>query len=194
MGRSLVLIGHAPAGYLVTRAMCRWLDGERSKGARDSAWMWLGLAASVLPDVDLVYAWLIARDGLHHHLYWTHIPFFWLLAIAAGISIGALCRRSWTIHVALVAGANVITHLVLDSVASGIAWLYPCSDELIALFPIFGSGGWWLVDFVLDWTFSLELVLVAAATIALRRDLRAHRSRARHVHHSKPSTAVSPLE
>jgi inner membrane protein len=60
--------------------------------------------------------------------------------------------------------------MVLDSIVGDIAWLAPFSDERFALFEVPAIFKPWWLNFVLHWSFALELVLVASAVYCWRRD------------------------
>jgi inner membrane protein len=156
-----MITAHLPAGYLLTR----WL---RQRG-RAVPMLW-GLLASIFPDIDLLYFYLIDhRRTLHHH-YWTHLPLFW-----AGLSVGlfAVLRaararfwKSWTV----VFIANVYVHLLLDTVVGKIAWLAPLSWHEFYLFEVPAAHGWWLWNFVFHWSFGFEVLMWAAALVVWQRD------------------------
>jgi hypothetical protein len=59
---------------------------------------------------------------------------------------------------------------VYDSVVGDIAWLAPYSDEYFALFHVEAMFKPWWLNFILHWSFALELLLVALAVYLWRRD------------------------
>jgi inner membrane protein len=152
-----MFVAHLPAGYLITSHL------EPSASRRLLA---LGLAASVLPDVDLVRFYLVDHGRVPHHAYFTHVPLFWAV-LAVPWFIVAFGQRS---RDALIGGvvffANVFGHLALDTVAGGIRWLAPFSDRSFALVTVPARYGWWVTSFALHWTILVELAIVAAAAWA----------------------------
>jgi inner membrane protein len=150
-----MLIGHIPASYLWTRKLQQW--------RRQGGLLWLGLLAGVLPDVDMLYYYLVDGQQRLHHTYWTHVPFYWL--VAGGVSTALLSAVPSTRlrSAAAVLFSNVFLHLILDTVAGGIQWLYPASERLWRLLVIPRREGHWALSFVLHWTFLLELALCAWA-------------------------------
>jgi inner membrane protein len=124
----------------------------------------LGLAACVLPDLDLFYFYFVDERRHVHHSYLPHLP----LACVAALGVAAIVlavlrarRAAWLVLAAL--GINVLLHLVLDTVAGGIRWLWPFSDVELALATVRPRYHPWVLNFVLHWTFALELALMAAA-------------------------------
>ena len=128
--------------------------------------MLLGLAASVAPDLDLLWFFFVDHRRHDHHAYLPHLP----LAVVAGLAVAAVVpwsRRAspaaWTTFA--VVGINLMLHLVLDTMAGGIRWLWPWSTTELALWPAEARHRQWILNFVLHWTFGVELALVAAALL-----------------------------
>lgn len=155
-----MLVAHLPAGYLLARRLVPRLARDR----RRRRWlMALCLAAAVLPDIDLLYFHLVDGRQTLHHDYWTHIPAFWLLATAAVVALVRIARAGvpWAAVAALLSG--VFLHLVLDTVTGGIAWLYPYETSRVVLITVPTRFGWWVWNFVLHWSFLIELAILAWA-------------------------------
>jgi inner membrane protein len=165
-----MFLAHIPAGYLLTKALVR---RDRPDYRRLMA---TGLVASVLPDFDLFYHYLGDGGAHEHHNYITHTPVFWLvLSLLAAVVLLVARRRDLLIYLAVVL-SGVLLHLILDSVASGIMWLYPWSTAKLNLVPVPALYHPWVLNFVLHWTFGLELLIVAIAAavfISTRRRSRA---------------------
>lgn len=166
-----MFIAHLPAGFLLARRLVPRL-------ARDSRRMRMLIAvclvASVLPDIDILYFYLVdARQSLHHD-YWTHIPAFWLLATFTAVALFRIARAPvpWPAVATLLAG--VFLHLVLDTIAGGIAWLYPYYAGRIGLIDVPARFDWWVWNFVLHWSFAFEIAILAWAAheLGLLRRLR----------------------
>lgn len=152
-----MLIAHLPAGWLLARRLAPILDRD-GPGVRRL--LVVGLAASVLPDVDLLYFYVADERRTLHHDYWTHIPIFWpilLLAVVAVLLLGRL-RIPWRDGAALLAG--IMLHLLLDTVAGGIAWLYPWNATRLVLVDVPARFDWWVWNFVLHWSFLLEVAII----------------------------------
>jgi inner membrane protein len=163
-----LFIAHLPAGWLATSAMLRGRDLAPRMRRRLMA---LGLAASVLPDLDLLWFFLVDGRRQVHHAYLPHKPFAWIVALAVAALVLRMLRARRTAWLALaVFGANVMLHLVLDTTAGGIRWLWPLSEREIAMSHVPALHERWYLNFVLHWTFALELAItLLAAVLSSRR-------------------------
>jgi inner membrane protein len=163
-----VFIGHLPAGYLVTDA---FLSRTPATGPARRRLLALGLAASVAPDIDLLYFYLVSDRREVHHTFFPHLPLVWFGALAGSAVFLVLRRSSPIAWLALaVVGLNVMLHLVLDTVAGGVRWAWPWSVAEARWVEVPARYHPWYVNFLLHWTFALELVLVTAAGwLSLRR-------------------------
>lgn len=162
-----MFIAHLPAGYLATRLLLR---GRALPSATRRRLMALGLAASVLPDLDLLWFFTLGGRREVHHAYLTHKPFAWLAALAATALVLGMLRASRMAWLALaVLGANVMLHLVLDTTAGGIRWRWPWSEAEFALSQPVARYDPWYLNFFLHWTFALEIALLIAALWVWRR-------------------------
>jgi inner membrane protein len=164
-----VFIGHLPAGYLVTGALlCRWRVPEAARRRLLAA----GLMASVAPDLDLLYFYFLSDRQRVHHEYFPHLPLAWVPVLAAAAVVLAASRAGRTAWLGLVIVAlNLLGHLALDTTAGGIQWLWPFSRTEFVIAHVEARYQPWFLNFVLHWTFALELLLVvfAAWRIAIRR-------------------------
>jgi inner membrane protein len=156
--RTGMLIGHLPAGYLLSR-LCR------RKAARVAL-----LVGSILPDLNMLYFYFVDAGRVHHHGYPTHIPAYWT---GVALCLWLLSKRSRLKGVTRVLGwgvAGVGLHLLLDSVAGDIRWLAPFSTQAFSLVHVQATRGLWIWNFVLHWTFLLEVGLVVVAAEVLARE------------------------
>ena len=169
-----MFIAHLPAGWLLSSSMLdRTPSGDDRTRRRLLA---LGLVASVLPDIDLLWFYLVSDRREVHHAYWPHLPVAWVtLGIVAALAllVGRASRVAWLALGTMM--ANVALHLVLDSVAGGVRWGWPWSDHELRLATVTARYRPWWVNFLVHWTFALELALVAAAAWQLGRRRRASR-------------------
>lgn len=153
-----MITAHLPAGYLLARAL------PPRRGLLPVV-----LAASILPDLDLAWFYLVDNRAIHHHRYWVHIPAFWaMIAIVALPTLRLAAPR--LLPYAGAALAAIFLHILLDSIAGDILWLWPFSDRLYALTTVPATRSHWLLSFMTHWTFLLELAIwAAAAFVFLRR-------------------------
>jgi hypothetical protein len=88
----------------------------------------LGMASAVLLDAGVLV------PGVEHH-GWLHTPVFVLFV---SLTLWGASRDRLAF---LVPAAAMGSHLVLDSVGSGIMWLWPVSEATVALVPVEGAAG-----------------------------------------------------
>lgn len=164
-----MFIAHLPAAYLGMRALLKKLELRRSD---TRLLMSAGLVAAVLPDLDLFYFYLIDQRQHVHHSYWTHIPAFWAsIGLVCALTASLLQDRAlkwltWTVML------NIFLHLLLDSVASKIYWLYPFSEQSYGLLQIPSVHSYWVLNYLLHWSFALELLICLAALYHYLKDRR----------------------
>lgn len=165
-----MFIAHLPAGYLLTH----WLQEK----LRMRKFLWIGLAASVFPDSDMLYFYLVDhRQTLHHH-YWTHLPLVWL-SLWLVFTIGAIVMERRSVLVpSTIFFANIILHFILDTFAGGINWLYPLVDKDVFLFVVPATHTFWIWSFIFHWTFLVEIAITIWAFVVFFRD------------HKKPATSI----
>lgn len=157
-----MIMGHLPGGFLLSHALARPM-APRQQREETALLLKLGLLASVLPDFDLIYFYLVDKQQHLHHGYWTHIPAFWLVVFGVSWPLfrwfgGVLWGR-----VVLMMFLNLQLHLVLDSLNGGVRWLYPYSKASLNLIAVPAKYDWWVWNFVFHWSFALELVLAFLA-------------------------------
>ncbi|MCA1408105.1 metal-dependent hydrolase [Ensifer sp. IC3342] len=142
---------------------------------RETAWRGLlavGLLCSVLPDFDLIYFYLVDHRRTLHHDYWTHTPLFWI-ATAAVIGLVLLFSGKRERLIFVWAGLlNILLHLAMDSVAADIRWFYPLSEARLNLVHIPARYSPWFLNFLLHWTFAVELMILVAAIVVLLKSRR----------------------
>ena len=152
-----MFVGHLPASYILTTA------GQRAAGDNSKALLATGLVASVVPDADLAWFFFVDHRQVEHHAYLTHTPAFWI-GIAA-LALAVCWMMKWRVgpYFVGIALANLLLHLALDSIAAGVQWFWPLSDFEVNLVRVPARYDWWVWNFVLHWTFALELAVIAAA-------------------------------
>jgi inner membrane protein len=105
-----------------------------------------------------------------HHTYLPHLPLAWIALFAVAALVLWMMRATRTAWLGmLVFSANILLHLVLDTTAGGIRWLWSFLDAEFAMSHVEARYRPWYLNFVLHWTFALELALLAAALWYARR-------------------------
>ncbi len=104
-----------------------------------------------------------------------HTPIFWLTTAAAvALLLIATGRRKHLILVG-VGLLSVLLHLVMDSIAADIRWFFPFADLRVNLVHVQAVYKPWYLNFVLHWTFALELLIWLVAGYLGLRDFRTPR-------------------
>ena len=156
-----MFIGHLPAGYILTKKLQAKLKIKQ--------YLWIGLIASILPDIDLLYFYLIDNRQHLHHDYWTHMPFYWLIIAAVTFSTLWLLRKKAYITAAIIFFSNIFLHLFLDTIVGKIAWLYPFTNQSYYLFDVPAVHDFWVYNFIFHWTFLFEIGVMVWAIYILRK-------------------------
>ena len=167
-----MLIAHLPASWLLTRKMMQ-LPGLSFDHHFQRPLMTAGLVAGLLPDLDLLYFFLIDHRRHLHHDYLTHLPLFWTLLFVIAFAICTIARSRRLFNLSLVIYANLMLHMLLDTVVGKIKWGWPLSDHAFYFFEVPARFTPWILNFVLHWTLGLELVLVALAVWGYTQDNKA---------------------
>ena len=149
-----MLIGHLPAGYLLTKGLLKKLKLPYSPW-----WFGLGLAAAIFPDLDFAYWYFFNYDGSNHHNYISHISFFYLMALLLCLLIYQIFKKAWLKFGLIIVFLNIFLHLILDSCFTGIKWLWPFAGQFIGIYNVGGSGGLLVDNYLAHWYWYLELAL-----------------------------------
>lgn len=147
-----MFIGHLPSTYLATRATAPNIHRTTFIAV---------MIGSVLPDIDLLWFYLVDNRAFHHHDYITHRPFFWVVLLVVGLIWQNRAPRLGSVIAGLVAGA--LSHILLDSIAGKIAWGWPFTDFSQPLVVVAATQSHWILSFLTHWTFAIEVALVIFA-------------------------------
>lgn len=154
-----MILAHLPSGYVLAR-----LAGQ-PRGLPLMA----TLAGAVFPDLDLIWFYLIDDRAFHHHRYWVHAPGFWLIVAALALPLIRRFAPRFVLPAALFL-AGVLLHIVLDTLAGSIMWLWPFSDRLYALVEVPATRSHWVLSFLTHWSVLAEMALILGAVVLwLRR-------------------------
>ena len=149
-----MIIGHLPAGYLAALGARRFWPAQG---------LFAGiLIGAVLPDIDMLWFFLVDDKGHHHHSYLTHRPALWALLLAAGLFV-----RKHPILIGL--GLGGLLHVALDTTLGQIAWAWPFSDTSSPLIVVQPTHSHWLGSFMAHWTFQIEIALWGIAGLCAWR-------------------------
>lgn len=160
-----MFIAHLPLGYITAQfAISRY----QVQPNLQKKLLFVTLLASVLPDFDLFYFYLV-DSSKHHHLYFPHIPIFWLVLFAI-VGLWLYIRKSVSMIFFALFAINISLHIMLDSLVGDIWWLYPWVDQPYALFTVPAVYQTWWLNFVVHWTFAVELLILAIAIIVWRKN------------------------
>jgi hypothetical protein len=120
---------HLAAGFLIAHVTAPYF---KKKTKKHHLLFVIICLFSILPDIDLLWAW----DD--HRFNALHFPSFWLILCLALVVFGRLTRLKWLTHLALAVFLGAISHLVLDSIGifNGIYWLYPLINAKYSMLPI----------------------------------------------------------
>lgn len=147
-----MFVAHLPAAYLAVR-------GLRPQTTRTV--LAAVLAGSVLPDIDLLWFYLVDARQHHHHAYLTHKPALWAVLALIG------CWRGNSVLLGVAAGA--LLHLLLDSIVGQVTWAWPFSDWSAPMVTVPATQDWWVASFLLHWTFAVEIAICALAAVVWYR-------------------------
>ncbi|WP_420130167.1 metal-dependent hydrolase [Longimicrobium sp.] len=165
-----MFIAHLPAGYLATRLI---IDRPSPPELLRGRLLALGMIASVVPDLDLLWFYFVSDRQQVHHAYLPHLPLAWIPVFAAAVLVLWIRRAGRPAWLGMwVVAANILLHQVMDTTAGGIRWLWPFSRAEFVMSHVEARYQPWYLNFVLHWTFVLEVaILVAALWYARRRSV-----------------------
>lgn len=162
-----MIIGHLPAGYVVARLLFPRFE-RRSVALKP--FLLAGVTGAVAPDLDMIYFHLLDHRQHHHHTYWTHFPIMWASLLFVSVVWLRVARPGRIAALATIFSLNGFIHLVLDTIVGDIWWFAPFIEKPFAFFtvsPIYHP--WWL-NFILHWSFALELAVLLWAVHLWRRE------------------------
>lgn len=153
-----MIFSHAPFGFITAYIASKICKNKITK--KQTFWLFLiGTITAVFPDFDLFYYYLISTNFTHREMI-THTPFLYLTIFLIIFLAGSLLKRPFLKYVSVIILLSSFSHLLLDSIGSGVSWLYPVSDLLYGLLNIsYLENGFYGENlFVIN--FSLELLIL----------------------------------
>ncbi|MGC4406095.1 metal-dependent hydrolase [Methyloversatilis sp. MC4-4] len=161
-----MFIAHAPSGYLLAT---QFVDRARTLPVRARVAMAAGVIGALAPDFDMLWFYLVDARQTHHHKYISHWPVLWLSLLLLALLWRHTRPLSAGAAVLGIFSAGGLLHMVLDSVVGDIWWFAPFIDRPFALFTVPALHTPWWLNFLLHWSFALELAICVGAVITFRR-------------------------
>lgn len=155
-----MFIGHIPAGYITSVML---LNQFKLRGISETSFILSGLCGAIIPDCDLIYFYLIDHRQHPHHMYFTHWPIVWFSLLV--ISCLWLQKNHTKAILMFICCLNACIHIVLDTIAGNIRWFAPFTNDYFSLFTVPAIYTPWWLNFMLHWSFAIELSLVVWALI-----------------------------
>lgn len=152
-----MITAHLPSGYVLGRML------PPATYVLPAA-----LIGGILPDFDLIWFYLIDDRAFHHHRYWVHIPMFWIMVASVALPLMAWAKRAY-LPALCAFFAALMLHICLDSIAGGVLWQWPWSDQMTSLIKVPATYDNWVANFILHPVFLLEVLIWSAAFILWQR-------------------------
>ena len=151
-----MLIARAPTGMLMAAVLIKL----KPQAVSWQRWYLMGAVMGLLPDLDMLWFYFVDHRHYHHHEYVPHWPIVWLsISVLALVWYGI--KQSKAAACAVLLGLTGISHMVLDSVVGDIGWLKPWHNGLYAMFEVSNRYSPWQLNFIIHWSFAMELLLLA---------------------------------
>ena len=165
-----MFIAHLPSGYLLAKSTLTKFKISQIAPSTVILTMMIG---AIFPDIDLFYFFLIDHQQVHHHQYFLHRPILWI-GLFLGLSLlYKFCQKtSKFLLLALLFCAGGILHVILDSLVGDIWWFAPFIDQAFALFKVEAQYQPWWLNFILHWSFWVEIFICIIAGIVYLRSKR----------------------
>lgn len=154
-----MFIAHLPAGYILAKKLYQKFPPSLIS---KRIFFIAVLAGSIFPDLDLFYFYFIDARSVHHHYYFFHWP---LPFLSIGIISALLYFFSPQVTLKKIAlicvlfCSAVMLHIILDTFVGDIWWFMPFIDQPYALFEVPAVQSHWILNFVLHWSFIVELII-----------------------------------
>jgi LexA-binding, inner membrane-associated putative hydrolase len=160
-----MIIGHLPAGYVASKLLFPWFEDE---GITIKKFLWAGIFGAIAPDLDMGYFHLSDHRQNHHHTYFTHFPILWASLLLISVIWFYMFHSKANSTITLIFSLNGFIHMLLDSIVGDIWWFAPFIDKPFAIATVQALYKPWWLNFLLHWSFALELALVVWALCLLR--------------------------
>jgi len=162
-----MIIGHLPSGYIASKLLARKISNNR---INITVFIAFGMLGGVAPDFDMLYFHIIDNRQHHHHTYWPHFPALWVvLLLLCTIWYRVSSIKRVPIY-GLIFSACGFMHLLLDSIVGDVWWFAPFVDKPYALFIVPTLYQPWWLNFILHWSFVLEMIVVLWAIFLWKKN------------------------
>lgn len=164
-----MLTAHAPTGYIIAKLF----HVLKPNNISSKKWAIYGAISGLLPDLDMLWFYLVDNRQVHHHRYFTHLPIVWFSLLILSYILWKRQQNTYT-TISLMFCISACFHLLLDSIVGDIWWLMPFIDRPFSLFtvPAVYPVSAWHWNFILHWTFVFELAIWAWAIYLAMRNQR----------------------
>ncbi|WP_028444793.1 metal-dependent hydrolase [Chitinimonas koreensis] len=152
-----MFVAHLPSGYLLSTQL---LNRLRNPAVPTGIIVAAGMLGAVAPDFDLLYFYLVDQRQTHHHQYFSHWPLCWI-----ALTLIAAAALRWSRHALPLLAFDLggLLHMALDTLVGDIWWFAPLLDRPFALFSVPALYQPWWLNFILHWSFAVELAICAWA-------------------------------
>lgn len=161
-----MIFGHLPAGYLVAKLL--FLRNE-SRGVALKSYLLAGMFGATAPDLDMFYFYFVDHRQHHHHTYWTHYPVVWIVLLLVSVSLRRFTRTGKFAAYATIFSLNGLIHMLLDTFAGDVWWFAPFLNRSFSLYVVHPLYQPWWLNFILHWSFALEMAMIVGALYCWRR-------------------------
>lgn len=166
-----MFIAHIPSGYIMSLALLKLMPHVSVSSVRVIV---TGILGAVIPDLDLAYFYLIDNRQTHHHRYASHWPLLWIALLTASALWLFWGKRGRAAFLFLAFTCAGLLHIILDTFVGDIWWLAPFVDQPCVLFTVPARFEPWWLNFILHWSFAVELAICLLALFLYRGRLRPH--------------------
>jgi len=120
-----MFIAHLPAGYVGSKLLFSRFEHY---GVKQKDFLWAGISGAIVPDLDLLYFYLLDHRQHHHHSYFTHFPILWACLVLISTAWLAWGKSKALAVLTAIFSLNGMFHMVLDTVVGDIWWFAPFVD------------------------------------------------------------------
>ena len=156
-----MFIAHLPSGYILAKLLeKKFKQNLLSK----KVFFIIVMIGAVFPDIDLIYFYLFDNRSVHHHKYFLYWFSFWvpIFLMSYFYFKRSIYSRKFILMVMLFSGAALL-HIGLDTFV-GDVWLFaPFIDQPYVFFEVTSRYQPWWLNFILHWSFLVELILCLIA-------------------------------